>query len=168
MNDKEVRELTRKISKVFDKWKDILGLGGHRFSLSFERSYCVNDSNVIAKVSPSWQYKNHHITFFLPKINDLDTERELEEAVVHELVHILVHPISGDATVFSSQQEKTNFDEMVEFTTTSVSFALLWAYDAGEESAKKKLKKEKKDENRNDGAGETGAASGSSDRVKGS
>lgn len=129
MTDKEFNALQKKVTKIADYWRGILDLGGHRIRYRYIREM-HSDRYTIAECSALWQYKSHTITFYMPSVAECDSDAELEEDILHEMVHILIAPASGNGASTDEHQR-----EKAEFATQSVTYALIWARDAG-----KKLK----------------------------
>lgn len=132
MTDKEYKAEVKRVKDILDKWRDILGLHKDRFSFSWVRESNRQEPNAVADVTASWEYRNHHVNVYLPESQKLD-KQELEECLVHELCHVLLSPL-WDSTEGKSQAEI----EKNEYATTSVAYAILWAYEAGQ------LKKDRK------------------------
>lgn len=125
MTDREAKIQEKRVKLIVERWRAILGLSDHRLRYKFIREYHT-DSFVAAQCFPLWQYKHHTIEFYLPSLAECDDESELEEDVLHELVHILLAPATGnDAKADQAENEKD------EFATQSITYALIWARDAG-------------------------------------
>lgn len=126
LNDKVYAAQKKRVEKIFFDWRDLMGLNKHRFDLIYDRSYCSDNNAAVAEISALWQYKHHSVTFFMPKIVEIDDDEELEESIVHELTHVLVHPVAG------SNGSKSDAEiEKVEYATTSIAMALIWARNEG-------------------------------------
>lgn len=124
MTDKEYNFQKKRVKKILDKWRGILGLNGHRFHYNYVREY-DDVKSAVASINALWQYKNHEINIFLPKVAEIDSDYELTEALVHEFVHVFLDP-------FQKANPSTAEEEILEHATQSVTFALLWAYEAGQ------------------------------------
>ena len=125
MTDKEVRAERKRTKDILTKWRGILGLHTDRFHYEFHRLPHPDNSAVTAEVKASWQYRNHYVDVYLSQTSRLD-DSELEECLVHELCHVLLSPL------WDSQEDKTVAEiEKNEYTTTSLAYAILWAYQAG-------------------------------------
>lgn len=129
MTDKKFTELKKKVDKILDKWVPVIGLSGHRLRYKYLREFNSN-KYLIAQVFPLWQYKHHTIEFFMPSIEDID-DSELEEDILHELVHILIAPASGN-----DAPENKAESEVREYATQCLTYAIIWAREAGVEDAK--------------------------------
>src|SRR3954468_1821537 len=95
MDDKTYRKYKTSLTRTVTKWRDIMGLNSYRFDFRWDRSYCSDNAGVAAEVKCSWQYKTILITFYMPQLQELSDD-EIEGVIVHELSHVLVHPIAGD------------------------------------------------------------------------
>lgn len=133
MSDQEFEALRKKCKNIFDKWQDILGLQGHRFKVKYLREY-HQERFTVATCRPLWQYKTHAIDFYLPSVNELEDDDELEEDILHELVHVLLAPSTGNDPAKDEAQLEQN-----EFTTQSITYGLIWAYQTGQDHPKRKL-----------------------------
>lgn len=131
MTDKEFERQKKRVEKILDEWRAILGLNSDRLRYHFNREYEEGMVGAVASVNASWQYKNHRIDFYVPKVKEIESDNELTEAVIHELVHILIHSATGDNTGKSDAEV-----EKIEYATTSVTYALLWAREAGQRDKK--------------------------------
>ena len=98
MTDAEFAQLKSRIDTIVDEWQECLGLKWwhisfhyHRDSAAFHES-CPEDIslNSQAYTSVSWAYLDAAIHFNLPLCID-SSDVELEEMVVHEFMHVLVH-----------------------------------------------------------------------------
>ena len=125
MTDRKFNELKKKVENIVDSWLGILGLTDHRISYKFLREY-HQDKYTVAQVFPLWQYKHHTIEFFMPSIESSLTEHksdwDVQEDILHELVHILIAPAAGNETSDNAAK-----NEMAEYATQSVTHALLRA-----------------------------------------
>ncbi len=125
MTDKEVKAERKRTKAVLDKWRDILGLHKDRFHFDFHRIPNPDCSNAVADVTASWEYRNHYVNIYLSESAKLD-DVQLEECLVHELCHVLLSPL------WDSQEGKSKAEiEKNEYTTTSLAYAIIWAYQAG-------------------------------------
>lgn len=128
MTDKDVKAERKRTKAVLTKWRDILGLHKDRFHYEFHRMPCAEDSRAVADITASWEYRNHYVNTYLPQSIGLD-DTELEECLVHELCHVLLSPL------WDNEEEHTKAEiQKNEYATTSLAFAILWAYQAGKET----------------------------------
>lgn len=125
MTDKEYAKLCKKVRSVADRWRSILGLDSHRLRYKYVREYHASRYTV-AVCNPLWQYKHHTVTFYMPTVAECETDGELEEDILHELVHILIAPAAGN-----DAPENEHLREKVEYATQSITYALIWAREAG-------------------------------------
>lgn len=132
MNDRQYRDQKARVSKYVHKWRDILGLWKDRINIVYERRHHSDRSHTNAECWASWQYRNHRVVFYLPEIAEIKDESEVEETVVHELTHILMHPATGDSTNKSSIEV-----EVMEYAVQTVAYSIIWAYNQGKKDATK-------------------------------
>lgn len=125
MTDRKFKDLKVKVDKIIDKWREPLGLNGHRLRIKHLREY-HRERYTVAQVFPLWQYKHHTVEIFMPSIAECEDDSELEEDILHELVHILIAPSSGNEVPQSDAQRQMN-----EYATQSITHALLGAYELG-------------------------------------
>lgn len=130
MTDRKFAILKKKVEKIANEWRDIIGLHDHRLRYKFIREK-HSEGNTVAQIYPLWQYKHHTLEFYMPTVDECDSDEELEEDILHELVHILIAPASGNDAP-SNQAER----EVREYATQCITYALLWAREAGKKNAK--------------------------------
>lgn len=130
MTDKEFDRQKRRVERIVDKWRNIIGLSDHRLRYKFIRENHT-DGNVAAQCYALWQYKHHIIEFYMPSLMDCTDDDELEEDILHELCHILIAPATGNEAPSDKVARETH-----EFATQSVCFAIKWAYEAGKKDKK--------------------------------
>ena len=126
MTDKEYRDQKARVRKYWDKWFSSIGMGWWQIDLNWERDREPDSWNTIGMTHCNWQYRTGDITFYLPACVDL-TDDQLEEAVVHEFVHILAMPIHD----MRDDQAR----DITEHTVTTIARAIIWARQAGEKKA---------------------------------
>jgi hypothetical protein len=129
VTDKEYQTQKNRVRKLWDKWFKPLGLGWWAVDLYRERERDEEQPSQIGKTETRWQYRSAAVSFNLPIVADLDDTR-LEEAIVHEMTHILV----GGIHDLRDDQSR----EITEYTVTTISRAIIWAREAGEKSLPKK------------------------------
>jgi hypothetical protein len=127
VTDLEYNREKARIQKLLNKWR-AAGFGWFRLTYSWLReTKDNNDLSAAAECSAQWEYKQAHITFYLPMFVG-KTDEEVESIVVHELSHILTSPIQN----FSDDDSR----QMTEFSTSMVADALLWAAEFVKEKKK--------------------------------
>jgi len=124
MNDKEFNKLKSKIHKIIDKWSPMLGLKWWTVKIYYERVNCTDISRhddgysrAGAQTHVQYPYKTAQIYFYLPDLKSLG-KQELENLVIHELIHILVN----EMRFFN---EGIDHEERVVSDLTS---AFIWTY----------------------------------------
>ena len=130
MDDKTYRNYKTNLRRTVAMWRDIMGLNSYRLDFEWDRSYCSDNAGVAAEVRSSWMYKTILIRFYLPRLTELSDD-EIEGVIVHELPHVLIHPVDGDL-----KDDQPDFNGKVEYSTTCIAHALQWAYEAGERAGK--------------------------------
>ena len=98
MTDAEFEQFKARMQTIVDVWRECLGLGwwhvtlhSHRDSAAFhEASPEEMPLKSQAYTSVSWAYLHAEVHFNLPLLLQAD-DSALEEVVVHEFMHILVH-----------------------------------------------------------------------------
>ena len=120
MRKKSFKKQVKRISRVFDKWIQPLGLGLWGIKIHYrdrvQPSGEVDGADVAMSVVAQWQYLRADIEVFVPSVRTLG-DKDLELYVVHELMHIFVnemHELSDTA----------NHEERV---CESLAKAVLWA-----------------------------------------
>lgn len=113
MTDRQLKAL---IKKLFVRWVRICQLDrGWEIRLSFDEEADRGNVDTLAQTWVDWEYMNAGITFHLPAMRTA-FESTIENAVVHELCHILL-----------AQGVDGAFGKNVERSTTMVTNALLSA-----------------------------------------
>lgn len=107
MTDKEYETEKKRIRKYIDQWARPIGLGYWKIDFVFERvNYQKSitdgkrmiDESVHAECDVRPNYLEATITFYLRNTIKVDKD-ELEETVVHELMHIFLSPMSTKDTM---------------------------------------------------------------------
>lgn len=122
MTDKEFAAQKKRVMKFWDKYFTAIGMGWWAVEVNWSREREADSSNTIGITHASWEYRQGNVTFFLPTCADLNDE-QLEEAVVHEMVHIIAEGIHD------TRDDQAR--EITEYTVTSLARAIVWAYRAG-------------------------------------
>jgi len=138
MTDREYNEQKKRVRVYIKKWHHSLGLSWWRMKYSFMREQAERDNDddkdwkTCARCIASPDYLNAEIIFYLPEIIDMP-EEELEETVLHEMMHVFVSPMSV--------KEKNNEEER---TVTTLARALIWVAKDFSKPSKKKLPEKKR------------------------
>lgn len=100
MTDEQYKSIRGRIQKAYRKWRDMLYLYGWKLYLHYHRTSSDFDDATPAEVtaracgccSVSWEYTDAAIHFNLERVHELDYDDEdIEELVVHELMHCLLN-----------------------------------------------------------------------------
>lgn len=97
MNDKQYESEKKRVHRMVKRWTRTLGLNQWRINCKWRRER-FKHKRTIARVEVKWEYQEACIEFSLSKTFNLNDER-LEEAVIHELVHVLVAEIADDEAI---------------------------------------------------------------------
>lgn len=85
MNKKEIQRVERTV----ERWQTTMDLGHFTIGTYFSDE----ESENIAEVVTSWEYRQAAIIWFSKNVKELSDE-ELDDAAIHELSHIIVAPMS--------------------------------------------------------------------------
>ena len=103
MTDATSEQLQARIETIAHEWKECLGLSWWNISFHYYRDsgvYAESGENLSleskAHTSASWAYLDAAIHFNLSGLFDYN-DTQLEEVVVHEFMHILVHEMRSVA-----------------------------------------------------------------------
>jgi len=94
--DQFLDRLQKKTNRLIKKWKHLLKLGDYTFTVEYKQGssdYHANGFIGIACTRASWEYRQATITFWIDELADVP-EEDIENIVVHELMHTVVAPIS--------------------------------------------------------------------------
>lgn len=132
MTDKEYNEQKRRIQKLATKWVGPLGLKWWKINISYHReksetptSYMpIKNGEYVCFMTTTAEpnYLVARIDAYLSEIIDLNDD-ELEEAFVHELMHIFVSPMSTEIKKKSGDEERV---------ATTLSRAFRWVRQENE------------------------------------
>ena len=98
MKDRDWRALRGRLRRLRKPWFDRLGLKGWEIVFEYVDGPLETDaiSQAVATTTVQWQYKSAVISYSLPALTE-KVDEELEEMIVHEFLHILVHEMrEGD------------------------------------------------------------------------
>jgi len=126
MKKKVYKQQRKRCQKLFDAWIKRLGLKWYNVSITYYRDtdQFVADnrgeaSDVMA-VYAHWEYMTAYIYVNVPAVLQLD-DSDLENAVVHELVHILTIEFTGNGDSISDEKRAH-----VEHVVTLLTKAFVW------------------------------------------
>ena len=132
MTDKQFEKERKRVRRLWFKWFKPIGMGWWQVELSYDRARDEDEPATAGLTTTNWQYRTAAVTFFLPATAAM-SEEDLEEVVVHEMVHIMCGPIQD----MSSDDRR----EITEHTVTTIARSIMWARKAGEDTAKKAPRK---------------------------
>lgn len=127
MKDKDYEVQRKRVLGYWDKWYKILAMHHYRIDRNWARERDEDVPHTLGSTTSNWQYQTASITFFLPEVMDND-DSMLEEAVVHEFVHVLISPLHD----FRDDQARM----LTEHTVTTLARSLVWSHEAGEKVKK--------------------------------
>lgn len=122
-SNRQYASTVRRIQRMALKWEKLLGfdkLGtkvDHRFLEAFRERGEEDEPLIIADTTAYWEYRSACIRWFLPAAIRLD-DAALENAVLHELVHVLVNPMECRLT----DEKDTDLNE---FTVETITLAIM-------------------------------------------
>ena len=134
MTDKEYRTTRRRIIYFWEKWLLTLGFRHWSITADFLRDKDVSAEGweCLGKCSVGWEYMQAIVTFYVPGLLD-KSDKDLEEIVVHEMVHILVNEMRQFAPETLSKEKMDEAMKHEERVVVMITNALLWtAKDAKE------------------------------------
>jgi hypothetical protein len=92
--NKVLDPLWDRVCVSFDKWNDLLELHWCNITLHRSDSFRADDNACAADTAAQWQYREATINVYLPAIAHF-SDPEIEELLVHEMVHILVNSLES-------------------------------------------------------------------------
>ena len=110
--------LRNDVTELGKKWQTIMDLGHFTINHVFVESLKEDEPDTLADTKTFWQYRQARIRWFMPALSQFD-KPEVENAMVHELTHVLLSPISDNM--------KANKDDFMELSTENVTRALIIA-----------------------------------------
>ena len=141
MNDREFRELKRRLQRLVRWWGDELGLRWWLMHFNWDRTGEAttedghDGASVAAFTHVTWQYSEASITFNMPLCAEVDDD-QLERYVVHEMMHVLVNEMrewqaeSGDHAILHEER-----------VVSSLTSAVRWVRDRAVKDTEKAGKK---------------------------
>ena len=118
MTDKELAVQKRRVQKLIDKWFTCLGMRYWSVTVCYSNESRMGnehpDNPALATAHVMWEYCTAEIVFYLPAL-ETTSDKDLEEGLVHECMHILVSPMA-----------KKGADEKEELTATILADAFIW------------------------------------------
>ena len=79
------------LSKKINYWKKKIGVDKFKIDFVISEDSSPDDINTEADIEISLAYLNATITFYSPAIK----ESELDKVIVHELLHLILEPLSS-------------------------------------------------------------------------
>ena len=114
MTDKQFREIKAGIQVHFDRWAARFGLSTWNLKALYERDGDVFTpawqegmvrKETLANTVTNWPYMQATITFNCKALSDL-SHADVEEAVIHELAHVLVAELRDVSDDFLKHEER--------------------------------------------------------------
>lgn len=127
MTDRQYAAQKKRVMALWDKWFSDIGMSWWAVELKWSREREEDSWNTVGLTNASWHYRTGTVTFFLPACADMNDD-QLEEAVVHEMVHVIA------AGIHDNRDDQAR--EITEYTVTSLARAIVWARQAGEKEKK--------------------------------
>jgi hypothetical protein len=109
------------IQEYSARWEQILSLRWMNVEHVFLESYNDEDHHILADTSVAWQYRAATIRWYLPAIMT-QSETQIDTAVAHEYVHVLLGPIES--------RVPGKYEEQKEFVVESIALSLQSALKA--------------------------------------
>lgn len=134
MTDKEYKKQSKRVERLFHKWVGPLGLKWWEISLHCVRERKTGDTSSYAPpdidgfftcifdVHCDYFYKTADINAYIPIVEGIEDEANLERYFLHELMHILVRPMK--------HKQKAGEEEQV---ATMLADAFLWVAKAAKD-----------------------------------
>ena len=124
----DVVKTKERIRKILGPWLDELGLKWWTVHIIYDALKRDGSPKCAGTADVDWQYMEASITFHLPKLLD-EKDDELEQVVLHELMHILVHEMrewARDAGPDGYDRCRAHEERVV----TTLTKAFIWVRDA--------------------------------------
>lgn len=138
MTDKEYEKQRQRVIKYWDKWYNVLGIHWWRINRNWHRERREDSPNTFGDCSTDWEYRNATINFYLLVAIDM-SDNALEEAVVHEFVHVLAAPLHD----FRDDQAR----EITEHTVTTIARQIVHTWEDGWRTGRNYARKEARGDN---------------------
>lgn len=123
MNQKQIKDIKRRVEALLKKWHEPLGLGWYDITIFYQEKPHSENENIAMQCNAAWEYRRASIDVF-PRSYVFNDE-ELEYALLHECMHILI----------SETREKGIKHE--ERVACDLAKAFKWVYEAGEKNVKR-------------------------------
>lgn len=110
---------------LFQKWAERLGLQNYTITVTYydsKKRFCkeANASrDTVMSVTPDWRYLFADIQVNVPALVSMSDD-DLEQCVIHELLHVVVNPVFGD------QMRRTSMEKSLEERVVSHLTKILW------------------------------------------
>jgi hypothetical protein len=103
MTDKEYNATRRRCLKLFDRWKNDVGLGPYEITYEFHREGIPDKGTpdvhtsltTVMDVEASWKYMRAKVRVDMPSACTLEVA-ELEQTIVHEFMHIVLSELKPE------------------------------------------------------------------------
>lgn len=120
MTKTECNKQRKRIRKYLDKWVPWLYTNSSKLNIEYVDA--KDEDGSIAKTWAKWEYRDAIIEFYLPECQKCN-DKDLENTVVHEIIHVILAPI---APSLKSQKGK-----LLELVCCNLASSVLDTYEEG-------------------------------------
>jgi hypothetical protein len=107
VTDAEFEAAVARIGRIRERWQEPLGLDDWRVTWKFEREHSEELKDVVANCNVSWEYEMATVTWFIPQVLNCEfDDDDLEQIVVHEIMHILLNEMREDTKKRINHEER--------------------------------------------------------------
>ncbi len=133
MTDKDFNLQRKRVKKILHKWINQMGMKWFHFDIEYFRVYDETSRGCAAKaIYDRWMYRDFELHFFLPAIDDLKDDDDVERVIIHELTHCLTAPLACNMQGTDTNDKYRR--DLIEQTTEIITAAFDWTYRAGKDS----------------------------------
>lgn len=121
MTDAEYAQQKARVEALIEKWAAPLGILWWDVDYHWHRLKDEDSPGCAASATTQWQYIQARVNWYLPTIADL-SDKDLERAVVHEHLHILVDEMAPEGSMTPGEER----------VCSALAKAFVWTYEAGQ------------------------------------